>query len=81
MVDRKFVAWRDENNISAVNYHNFIEKIIGDIRKGTDPASVPSYTVYGTLNLNQFKTVDVDLVTKIIRESPTKHCNLDPIPT
>ena len=83
--DRKCVAWQDENkcdpSLSAVDYHDFIEKKIDDIRKETDSASVPAYTVHGTSNLNKFKTVDVDLVTKIIGESPTKHFNVDPIPT
>ena len=65
---------------SAVDFHNFIDKKIDDNRKGTDSASATSYTVHGTSDLNQLKIIDVDLVTKIIRESPTKHCNLDPIP-
>ena len=81
----KFIAWRDKNkcepSFSAVDYHDFIDKKIDDIRKETDSASAPSYAVHGTSNLNQFKTVDVDLVTKTIREFPTKYCNLDPIPT
>ena len=85
MKDRIFVAWQDENkcepSFSVVDYNDFIDKKIDDVRKGTDSASSPFYTVNGTSNLNQFKTIDVNLVTKIIRESPTKHCNLDPIPT
>ena len=68
-------------SFSAIDYHDFIYKKLDDIRKGTDAASAPSYTVHGISNLNQFKTVDVDLVTRTIRESPTKHRNLDPIPT
>ena len=66
---------------SAVDYHDFMDKKIDDIKNETESASAPSYTVHGASNLNQFKTIDVDLVTKTIRESPTKHCNLDPIPT
>ena len=70
-----------EPSFSAVHLNDFIDKKIDDIRKGTDSASAPFYTVHSTSNLKQFKKVDVDLVTKIIRESSTKHCNLDPIPT
>ena len=69
-----------EPSFTAVDYHDFIDKKINDIRKGTDSASTPSYTVHSTSILNKFQTVDVDLVTKTIKESPTKHFNLDPIP-
>lgn len=51
------------------------------IRKGTDSVIAPSYTVHCTSNLNPFKTVDVNLVTKVFKESPTKQCSLDSIPT
>ena len=56
-----------ESSFSAVDYHDFVAKKIDDIRKVADSASAPSYTVHCTSNLNQFKTVDVDLVTKIFR--------------
>ena len=55
------------SSFSAVDYHDFVVKKIDDMRKVTDSASASSYTVHCTSNLNQFKTVDVDIVTKIIR--------------
>ena len=48
-------------SFSAVDYHDFIDKKIDDIRKATDSASAPSYTVNGTSDVNKFKTVDVVL--------------------
>ena len=66
--------------LQPINY-DFIDKKIDDIRWGTDSGSAPSYTVRGSSNFNQFKTVNIDFVAKIIRKSPTKHCNLDTIPT
>ena len=70
-----------EPSFSAVDYHDFIDKKTDDIRKRTDSACAPSYTVHSTSNLNEFKTINMNLVAKIIREFPTKHCNIDPIPT
>ena len=56
-----------DSSCSVVDYHDFADKKIDDMRKVTDSANAPSYTVHFTLNLDKFKTVDVDLVTKIIR--------------
>ena len=71
------------NDNKSVNYRfrQLITTNIGDICKGTDSACALSYAVHGTSNLNQFKTVDVDFVTKMIGESPTGQGHFDSNPT
>ena len=86
-------AWRTVNELlgerksecdhtfSAAEFHDFIDGKVADIRAATSSAAAPSFSVNATSTFSQFCTIDVDLVTAIIAESPTKTCALDPLPT
>ena len=66
----------------AKDYHDYIDKKITDIRVATSHASEPSFVVSDiAMSLCVFRSITVDDVVAAIRESPSKQCSLDPLPT
>ena len=63
--------------VFAEFFRNKIEKIIL-LTVGSPPAVIQQRD---TLALCVFRTVSTDEITKIMNESPAKHCSLDPAPT
>ena len=67
---------------TAKDYHDYIDKKIADIRVATSYGGEPSFVVNDTaVSLSVFQRITVDDIVTIIRESPSKQCSLDPLPT
>jgi len=62
--------------------YQFNKLNLSTIREGTDSAPPPTFVdVEVTHPINQFRSVQVDEVIKLISETPLKQSDLDPMPT
>ena len=65
---------------SASDFHSFLDQKVNDVRTSTAGAPPPDYTPT-TSRFGSFATCSLETVERIIRGSPSKSCQLDPIPT
>ena len=70
----------DEN---ANNFSNFFIDKIDNIRSCLDstPSPAPVFTTFSSTPLISFTPTNEDELKKLILDSPSKHCDLDPLPT
>ena len=70
----------DEN---ANNFSNFFIDKIDNIRSCLDstPSPTPVFTTFSSTPLISFTPTNEDELKKLILDSPSKHCDLDPLPT
>ena len=71
----------DDQNASQ--FSNFFVDKIDKIRSILDntPSPAPVFTTFSSTPLISFALTNEDEVKKLILDSPTKHCDLDPLPT
>ena len=71
----------DDQNASQ--FSNFFVDKIDKIRSSLDntPSPAPVFTTFSGTPLISFALTNEDEVKKLILDSPTKHCDLDPLPT
>ena len=65
---------------TASDFHSFLDQKVNDVRTSTAGAPPPDYTPT-TSKFGSFAICSLETVEQIIRGSPSKSCQLDPIPT
>ena len=66
---------------TAQGFADFFKNKIDDIRAATSGMSPPPVYYLASSSLSSFQLFTVEEVRRIIMTSPTKSCQLDPVPT
>ena len=69
------------SGLTANSFAKFFRDKVCDVRSSTAGAADPEYTVFHGHPLDEFAQLSISDVERLIKDSPTKACGLDPIPT
>ena len=67
--------------LTADAFSKFFSDKVDDVRSSTAGSTEPEYTVFHGHPLDEFIQLSISDVVRLIRDSPSKACGLDPIPT
>ena len=67
--------------LTADAFSKFFSDKVDDVRSSTAGSAEPEYTVFHGHPLGEFIHLSISDVVRLIRDSPSKACGLDPIPT
>ena len=69
------------HGLTADSFAKFFCDKVGDVRSSTAGAADPEYATFHGHPLDEFAQLSISDVERLIKDSPTKACGLDPIPT
>ena len=67
--------------LTADAFSKFFSDKVDDVRSSTAGSAEPEFTVFLGHPLDEFIQLSISDVVRLIRDSPSKACGLDPIPT
>ena len=69
------------SGLSADSFLTFFNDKVGDVRSSTAGAAGPDYSIFHGQGLDEFQQLSPSEVVRLIKDSPSKACSLDPVPT
>ena len=69
------------SGLTADSFAKFFCDKVGDVRSSTAGGADPEYATFHGHPLDEFAQLSISDVERLIKDSPTKACGLDPIPT
>ena len=69
------------SGLTADSFAKFFCDKVSDVRSSTAGAADPEYAAFHGHPLDEFDLLSISDVVRLIKDSPTKACGLDPIPT
>ena len=70
-----------ETHNTADDFSRFFNRKVADVRADTEGRTCPQSALTATTELSTLRPLTMNEVRRLITQSPTKSCNIDPIPT
>ena len=69
------------SGLSAGSFSKFFNEKVDDVRSSTAGAAGPDYSIFHGQGFDEFQQLSASEVVRLIKDSPSKACSLDPVPT
>ena len=70
-----------QSGLTADSFSKFFIDKVNDVRASTAGSADPDFTAFHGHPMDEFIPLSVAYVVRLVRDSPTKACGLDPVPT